>query len=70
MIAIQSQTPHPPSERLWQVTTHVFCAGIVTHDDVVIDAAPILRWSIGKTRDELRAYFSRKGWRVAFVSSM
>ena len=41
-----------------------FCAGLITRDDVCVEAAPILRWALGKSRDELRALFSRKGWLV------
>lgn len=40
-----------------------FCAGLIIRDGHVIDAAPILRWTIGKERDQLKAYLHRKGWR-------
>lgn len=41
-----------------------FCAVLITVDDVCTEAAPILRWALGKSRDELRAYFARKQWEV------
>lgn len=52
---------------LWRVTAPHFVCGIVTEGDVVVEAAPILRWSIGKTRQELRRYFARKRWGVQLV---
>lgn len=53
---------------LAQVTAPHFCAGIVMENDVCTDAAPILRWAVGKPRAELRQYFARKGWRVSIVT--
>lgn len=44
-----------------------FYAGIVLVDGVVREAAPILRWSIGKHRTFLSAYFARKGWKTTIV---
>lgn len=54
-------------ETLWQVIAPHFIAGLVTRGAVVTEAAPILRWAIGKSRDELREYFCRKGWSVNLV---
>lgn len=54
-------------EMLWRVVAPHFCAGLITRDDVVVDAAPILGWTIGRTRAELRAYFARKRWSVSHV---
>ena len=53
---------------LVQVTAPHLCAGIVLEDDVCTDAAPILRWAVGRRRTELRQYFARKGWRVSIVT--
>lgn len=44
-----------------------FYAGIVFENDIVIKAAPILKWTIGKRRDYLRSYFKSKGWKAAVV---
>lgn len=52
---------------LWQVTAPHLCAGLVTEDDEVIAAAPILKWAIGKSREELRGYFREQGWGVRRV---
>jgi hypothetical protein len=44
-----------------------FYAAIVLVDDVVTEAAPILRWAIGKHRVYLREYFARKGWKTTII---
>lgn len=46
-----------------------FTAGLVIEGDRCIDAAPILRWCIGKRRDYLRAWFrdKRQNWKVEIV---
>lgn len=50
---------------LWAVDAPHFYAGIVSDGtEHIVEAAPILRWTIGKSRSELRAYFARKGWKV------
>lgn len=54
-------------ETLAQITAHHFCAGLVIRGDRCTEAAPILAWAVGKTRDELRAYFARKGWRAVVI---
>jgi hypothetical protein len=56
-------------EELARVTAPHFVAGIVMQDDVVTEAAPILKWTIGKKREELRTYFDQKGWKGAIVPS-
>jgi len=52
---------------LVQVTAPHFVAGIVLVDEVVVEAAPILRWTIGKDRAFLSAYFRRKGWKAKII---
>jgi hypothetical protein len=47
---------------LWQISAPHFCAGLETDAaGVVVAAAPVLRWCVGRTRDALRPYFARKG---------
>lgn len=53
---------------LVRVVAPHFVAGIVLDMDVVVRAAPILGWTVGKTRDFLRAYFQKKSWAVEVVS--
>lgn len=56
------------SEQLWQVFGSNFTAGIVTRDDRVVDAAPILRRQcMGRTREEVRAVAKRCGWTIRSV---
>lgn len=53
---------------LVRVVAPHFVAGLeVDGEGRCILAAPILRWCEGKTRDELRAYFARRGWDARIV---
>lgn len=52
------------SERIIQVDAPHFCAALITQNGRCIAAAPILKWTIGKTEEELRPYFLGKGWRA------
>lgn len=45
-----------------------FVAGLEMAGDRCVVAAPILRWCEGKTREQLRAYFARRGWTATIVS--
>lgn len=54
-------------ERLARVEAPHFVAGLITIDGRCTEAAPILRWAIGRTEDELRAYFGQKGWKAIQV---
>jgi hypothetical protein len=48
-----------------RITTPYFCAGGVVCNGVVIDAAPIIKWMIGKTIADLHRYCERKkGYRL------
>lgn len=44
-----------------------FYAGIVLTDGIVTEAAPILRWTIGKRREWLSDYFRLKGWKTTIA---
>jgi hypothetical protein len=42
-----------------------FCAGIIfDKTQIVVRAAPILTWTLGKQAAFLATYFHRKGWKV------
>jgi hypothetical protein len=56
--------------QLFQVTTDYFCCGLVTEGDVVIDAAPIMSWAVGKKRAEIRNWVAKKKGMVKFVCAM
>jgi hypothetical protein len=53
---------------LVRVVAPHFCAGIVAVDGVVVEAAPILRWAIGKRSAWLIGYFKRKSWAWEIVA--
>ena len=45
-----------------------FYAGVVLENDIVIQAAPILKkYMIGKCRDDVIGYCKRKGWKAIIV---
>lgn len=46
-----------------------FCAGIVLHDDRVVEAAPIVDYMKGWTRAQVKEYCAKKGWRASVVHS-
>jgi len=47
---------------LVRVVAPHFVAGLIVWDGVCVDAAPILRWAVGKSEGELKRAFARKGW--------
>lgn len=62
-----------PAEKIVQVTApepRGFCAAIVFIDDICTDAAPILKWCLGKSADNLRAQFRDKGWKAIIVPKL
>lgn len=55
-------------EKIVRVVAPHFCAAMIMGDDeIVTDAAPILRWAIGKKRSFLSAYFQIRGWRATII---
>lgn len=53
---------------LVRVVAPHFVAGLVLDDaGIVRQAAPILKWTIGKPRAYLRADFAKRGWRAEVV---
>lgn len=53
-------------ERTVLVVAPHFAAGLVISNETnkVIDAAPIIRWAIGRHVKDLNPYFNKKGWSV------
>ena len=49
---------------LVQIDAPHFCAGLVVENGVVVDAAPILFWAVGKQEDVVRKYVYKKGWKA------
>lgn len=66
--------PNPMGRVLVQVQAAHYCAGLVigrktrTSSVYVLEAAPILRWALGKSWLETKAYFTRKGYGVTFIA--
>jgi len=50
--------------RLVTITAPHYTASIIIANGVCTEAAPILRWAIGKTWRYLHSYFGLKGYRV------
>jgi hypothetical protein len=51
-----------PEEALWQISAPHFCAALIVAGEKVKDAAPILKWSIGKDWPWVRDYCKGKKW--------
>lgn len=45
---------------LIQITMPHFCAGLIVKDGRIINAAPILKWTIGKTVTRVKLYYNKK----------
>ena len=52
---------------LIQITAPYFTAGLELKNGLVFDAAPILRWMIGKQQNEIQNYCRFKGWKFEMV---
>lgn len=52
------------TEDEWLVSVNAphFCAGLILHGDICVQAPPILRWAVGMRRQPLREYFAKKEW--------
>lgn len=51
----------------YQIHAPHFCAGIIVSGDTVLQAAPILHWTVGRSFERTRSYFEQKGWRIVPV---
>ena len=49
-------------EKVIQIDTGYFCAGIVVENGICIDAAPILKWAIGKREQDIKSWSRIKRW--------
>ncbi|WP_439398646.1 hypothetical protein ACRQ5Q_14955 [Bradyrhizobium sp. PMVTL-01] len=54
---------------LVRVVAPHFVAGFESNG-TVCRAAPILKYLVGKTNDEARAYIAREGWRASIVPTI
>jgi hypothetical protein len=46
---------------LWQITLPYVCYGIVSKDEVIVEAAPIARWVEGKPLEDFARWVASKG---------
>jgi hypothetical protein len=53
---------------LVRVVAPHFVAGFVLTDGTCTEAAPILRWAVGKRREFLSGYFRNKGWKASIIT--
>ena len=55
---------------LYQVTAPYMCAGLeVDEDGVVVFAAPILKWTVGKRIGDVIRWVDRKGFEIQEVET-
>jgi len=52
---------------LWQITSPRFVAGLISEDDIVVRAAPILRWTINQNIYDIARCVDNSRWRMAAV---
>jgi hypothetical protein len=58
----------PSGVTLYRVLSSYFVAGILVQDDQIVEAAPIIRWLVGKSYIYLiRDYAPKKLWTVESV---
>lgn len=49
--------------KLWRIVAPHYVAGLIVSGGVVVEAAPILGWSVGKEWRGVRRYLRGKGYR-------
>jgi hypothetical protein len=55
-------------KKLVQVKAPHFTAGFVSDGQKIVEAAPILRYLLGKPESYARDWFKKKGWKASVVS--
>lgn len=48
----------------YRILTPSFVGTVVASGDTIIQAAPVLHWTVGGSFSSARDYFVRRGWRV------
>jgi hypothetical protein len=51
-------------KEVWQVDVGYFCAGIITENEKVTVAAPILNWAIGKSVTSVETWIRNKKGKI------
>jgi len=64
--------PKPPETAWWRVTAPHLCAALEAHEETgkVLQAAPILRWTIGKNIRDVLRWVDRKGYRIELLRGL
>ena len=57
-------------ETLYQITAPHFVAAIVVRGGQIVDAAPILRWAIGKRCADTLDFFRKKHYQIRDVTTL
>jgi hypothetical protein len=52
---------------LYRIDVPYFCCGVVVDRGIVVEAAPIIGWAIGKPESALRNFVKRKGGKMEVV---
>ena len=52
---------------LYQIMAPHFCAGFVMKEDVVVNAAPIIRYMMGWSYRKVQAYCQKKNWQLTAI---
>lgn len=52
---------------LYQVDANHYVAGLVVDQGRIVQAAPILRWTVGRDMQRVQAYLTKRGHRVDLV---
>lgn len=52
---------------LYQVDANHYVAGLVVDQGRIVQAAPILRWTVGRDMRRVQAYLTKRGYRVDLV---
>lgn len=56
------------TDQLYRVTAAHFVAGLVVRGGIIVEAAPIIRWSQNTLFSEFYRYAGSKGWTVELRS--
>ena len=64
-----SGSPKTPLPILYQVTARHMAAGFVIEDGVIVEAAPIIHYTVGWRERQAFKYFHNRKWRVRRVSN-
>jgi len=56
-------------QELYQATLPHFCCGFLVENQKIVDAAPIMRWAVGKSLAEFVRWARGKGGKVERVLS-